>query len=183
MEEVESLLEEFMILKGTFFQKIKNYYYNDSFVSLNQMQAELYLKYDCENIKYETDDKFIIDTFLISGYRGRDGSILSRGNSTISLRSNASVVNTKNNNTNPDTLLVDENTINNITDTNRNKNINKSLMIICNQNGNPMEFFSQNDRLIEFYLKHKVNVLAWNYRGYGFSTGNSDLKVKIIYYE
>ena len=55
---------------------------------------------------------------------------------------------------------------------------NKHLMMICGQNGSPMEFFSQNDRLIQFYLSHGTDVLIWNYRGYGFSTGTCDLNVR-----
>ncbi len=58
-------------------------------------------------------------------------------------------------------------------------NTPKNLVIICNPNGSPLEFYSQSDRIIDFYLKLNTSVLLWNYRGYGESTGSISLSVRI----
>ena len=53
------------------------------------------------------------------------------------------------------------------------KNINtpkKKLMIICGPNGVPYQIFSRNFRF-ENYLESNMDILCWNYRGYGFSKG------------
>ena len=48
----------------------------------------------------------------------------------------------------------------------------KKLMIICGPNGVPYQIFSRNIRL-ESFLQSNIDVLCWNYRGYGFSKGRS----------
>ena len=63
---------------------------------------------------------------------------------------------------------------------------NKKLFFFCGPNGGPYEFISK--KKIKFYLKKGVDVLLWNYRGYGFSKGRSTFKkckndVLIIYDE
>ena len=52
---------------------------------------------------------------------------------------------------------------------NWNNNDDKKLMIICGPNGEPYQIFSRN--LFTKYLSKGIDVLCWNYRGYGFSTG------------
>ena len=46
----------------------------------------------------------------------------------------------------------------------------KKLIIICGPNGVPFQIFSRNFRF-ENYLEKNMDVLCWNYRGYGFSKG------------
>ena len=46
----------------------------------------------------------------------------------------------------------------------------KRLMIICGPNGVPFQVFSRNFRF-DNYLDMNMDVLCWNYRGYGFSKG------------
>ena len=46
----------------------------------------------------------------------------------------------------------------------------KKLMIICGPNGVPFQIFSRNFRF-ENYLESNIDVLCWNYRGYGLSKG------------
>ena len=46
----------------------------------------------------------------------------------------------------------------------------KKLMIICGPNGVPFQIFSRNFRF-ENYLEMNMDVLCWNYRGYGLSKG------------
>jgi len=154
---VQPLLEEYMSFTGSFTDRVKNYFYNDSVICLKQMKAELKIKYDCESINYETDDKNVIDALIIKGRRNNN---------------NKNKVNNSNNINNTGNL-------DNIENSREDNPLNKqnNLMIICNQNGSPLEFFSQNDRLIEFYLDYNANVLVWNYRGYGFSTGTCSFQV------
>ena len=46
----------------------------------------------------------------------------------------------------------------------------KKLMIICGPNGVPYQIFIRNLRF-ESYLQSDIDILCWNYRGYGFSKG------------
>ena len=55
---------------------------------------------------------------------------------------------------------------------NLNNNFEKKLMIICGPNGEPYQKFSRNI-LLDRYLTKGIDVLCWNYRGYGFSTGKA----------
>ena len=50
------------------------------------------------------------------------------------------------------------------------QNIKKNLIIICGPNGSSYQFFCKNIRL-DNYLKQGIDVICWNYRGYGFSSG------------
>ena len=50
--------------------------------------------------------------------------------------------------------------------------INKNLMIICGPNGSSYQSFSRNINL-DNYLHRGIDVLCYNYRGYGFSNGIS----------
>ena len=46
----------------------------------------------------------------------------------------------------------------------------KKLMIICGPNGIPFQIFARNFRFAH-YLESNIDVLFWNYRGYGLSEG------------
>ena len=46
----------------------------------------------------------------------------------------------------------------------------KKLMIICGPNGVPFQIFARNFKF-EKYLEYNMDILFWNYRGYGFSKG------------
>ena len=62
------------------------------------------------------------------------------------------------------------------------KNSHKKLMIICGPNAEPYQIFARNIPL-NIYLNKGIDILCWNYRGYGFSTGKADfnnLKEDII---
>ncbi len=50
------------------------------------------------------------------------------------------------------------------------KNIKKNLVIICGPNGSSYQYFCKNIRL-DNYLRQGIDVICWNYRGYGYSTG------------
>ena len=65
----------------------------------------------------------------------------------------------------------------------KEKNNNeKKLIIICGPNAEPYQIFSRNI-VINKYLSKGIDILCWNYRGYGFSTGKAtfdNLKSDII---
>ena len=46
----------------------------------------------------------------------------------------------------------------------------KKLMIICGPNGVPYQIFVRNFKF-EYYLEMNIDILFWNYRGYGLSKG------------
>ena len=49
----------------------------------------------------------------------------------------------------------------------------KKLMIICGPNAEPYQIFTRNISL-NTYLNKGIDILCWNYRGYGFSTGKAN---------
>ena len=62
------------------------------------------------------------------------------------------------------------------------KQAQKKLMIICGPNAEPYQIFARNIPL-SIYLNKGIDILCWNYRGYGYSTGKADfnnLKEDII---
>ena len=46
----------------------------------------------------------------------------------------------------------------------------KKLMIVCGPNGVPYQMYSRN-AIVKYYLDLNMDILCWNYRGYGFSDG------------
>ena len=46
----------------------------------------------------------------------------------------------------------------------------KKLMILCGPNGVPFQIYAKNLRF-DNYLQSDIDILCWNYRGYGFSEG------------
>jgi alpha-beta hydrolase superfamily lysophospholipase len=52
------------------------------------------------------------------------------------------------------------------------KHFYRKLMIICGPNGVPFEQFARSLRLEDIYLKNNIDVLLWNYRGYGLTLGS-----------
>ena len=58
---------------------------------------------------------------------------------------------------------------------NNNTNINnKNLVIVCGPNLTPFESFINSWDIDALYLCHNMDILFWNYRGYGFSEGSTD---------
>ena len=63
----------------------------------------------------------------------------------------------------------------------------KKLMIICGPNAEPYQIFARTLPL-SMYLNKGIDVLCWNYRGYGFSTGKANFDnlredIMVIYQE
>ncbi len=51
---------------------------------------------------------------------------------------------------------------------------NRKLFFFCGPNGGPYEIIAE--KKIKFYLTKGIDVLLWNYRGYGFSKGRASFK-------
>ena len=51
---------------------------------------------------------------------------------------------------------------------------NRKLFFFCGPNGGPYEIISE--KKIKFYLDRGIDVLLWNYRGYGFSKGRASFR-------
>ena len=45
-------------------------------------------------------------------------------------------------------------------------------MIICNPNAGFYEYMYYSSEWLEYYISNGINVVLWNYRGYGRSTGS-----------
>ena len=63
-----------------------------------------------------------------------------------------------------------------------NTPINKknNLIIICSPNGANYQSFSKNLKL-NIYLEKGIDIICWNYRGYGYSTGKVSIdNIRII---
>jgi alpha/beta superfamily hydrolase len=50
---------------------------------------------------------------------------------------------------------------------------NRNLMIICGPNGAPFEQLCRNVKFTELYLQNNVDVLVWNFRGFGLTSGSA----------
>ena len=50
------------------------------------------------------------------------------------------------------------------------ENIKKNAIIICGPNGSAFQLFSKNIHL-DSYIRKGLDIICWNYRGYGFSSG------------
>ena len=55
---------------------------------------------------------------------------------------------------------------------NNNETNKKNALIICGPNGSAYQLFSKNIHL-DYYLRRGLDIICWNYRGYGFSTGKA----------
>lgn len=51
-----------------------------------------------------------------------------------------------------------------------------SFVIICNPNAGYYEFSCFDPVLIDFFLKREINIVLWNYRGFGRSKGSCSMK-------
>lgn len=47
-------------------------------------------------------------------------------------------------------------------------------MIFCNPNAGFAEFFQYQSDWLDYYVEHGINVIVWNYRGFGMSEGTPD---------
>ena len=57
---------------------------------------------------------------------------------------------------------------------NNNTNNNKNLVIVCGPNLTPFESFINSWDVDTLYLDNNIDILFWNYRGYGFSEGSTN---------
>ena len=62
------------------------------------------------------------------------------------------------------------------TDNNNNNDLdnNKNLVIVCGPNLTPFESFINSWDVDTLYLDNNIDILFWNYRGYGFSEGSTN---------
>ena len=63
---------------------------------------------------------------------------------------------------------------NNKEDEGNNPPINKNLVIVCGPNLTPFESFINSWDIESLYLSNDIDILLWNYRGYGFSEGSAN---------
>ena len=54
---------------------------------------------------------------------------------------------------------------------NANASPNPKAVLLCNPNASLYEFFAYNSQTIDFWVARNVDVVVWNYRGYGESPG------------
>ena len=120
-----SILEQIMDYRGdeynsSGFRKVRNYFNNNLFASIEQFQCELdnFFKYEIKN--FLTKDKCKIEY-----------------------------------------IIIKNNSVYKTTD---------KLMIVSGPNGVPFEIFSRNS-IFKCYLDSNIDILCWNYRGYGRSEG------------
>lgn len=59
------------------------------------------------------------------------------------------------------------------------ENYSGLAVMICNPNAGFYEFIYFQSEWLEFYLARNVNVILWNYRGYGASIGRPDFKALV----
>ena len=73
--------------------------------------------------------------------------------------------------TNLDCLLM-------LSQNNKNNNTKeKNLVIVCGPNLTPFESFINSWDIDSLYLNNNIDILFWNYRGYGFSEGSTNFNI------
>ena len=129
------------LLKGNIFIKVLNFLFNDTFGSLMQLKCELMSRFNAESFKVN-----------IKGCKSvKLDCLLVRSSPSKALESNSSNMSSTSSNsvaTKPDTV-----------------------MIICNRSTGPYELNAYYDKWLECYLNYGLNVVLWNYRGFGESEG------------
>ena len=70
-------------------------------------------------------------------------------------------------------LMLSQNNKNN----NNNNTKEKNLVIVCGPNLTPFESFINSWDIDSLYLNNNIDILFWNYRGYGFSEGSTNFNI------
>ena len=60
---------------------------------------------------------------------------------------------------------------------NNNNTKEKNLVIVCGPNLTPFESFINSWDIDSLYLNNNIDILFWNYRGYGFSEGSTNFNI------
>ena len=129
------------LLKGNIFIKVLNFLFNDTFGSLMQLKCELMSRFNAESFKVN-----------IKGCKSvKLDCLLVRSSPSKALESNSSNMSS-----------TSSNSVATKTDT---------VMIICNRSTGPYELNAYYDKWLECYLSYGLNVVLWNYRGFGESEG------------
>lgn len=177
---------------------------DDSFGNVSQYKNSIIERYTCEEKQFKVEEKsdvYLDGVLLLSKYKKKDkNSYRSRNSDRKSNRQtqDSSIINT---NSKSDSIFdessLDNNTNHNnesiltITDYN-NSNLNNidnkveidmdeenkysdSLMIICPPNLNNIELLCDHSEDVNFYFKNDIDVLIYNYRGYGNSNSYSNI--------
>ena len=152
-----------------FFKKIYNYFFNDTFCSINLFKTIFNLKFKEKSNKFITSDNKIIDFTIIDSKK-----LIKEISNSIPFKMNNK--NKKENECLGDNLskIEDENnSTTNLSNLSNNHNINKkrNLIIFSNPNSMIYEFFTPEKYF--FYYEGGCDILFWNYRGYGLSEGHS----------
>ena len=144
---VLTLLNKLIIHKDklALFQRIKQTFFNDMLYSLNHSRVELSDNLVYDEYKYQTKDNATLD--YIIAHRSR--SYMNVGNSYM--YNNINMYNSM---------------------SSHHAQPNTKLLIICGPNGAPYESFSRSLQT-ELFFHNNCDVLFWNYRGFGYSTGKA----------
>ena len=126
--------------------------------TLNEYRADFPLTFDVKKIMEYFHNLFFND--ILSSNRFSRISILLKNQNSREIK-----IMTKDN-TNLDCLLM-------LSKNNENSN-NRNLVIVCGPNLTPFESFINSWDIDNLYLDNNIDILFWNYRGYGFSEGSTN---------
>jgi len=126
--------------------------------TLNEYKAEFPFTFDLKKIISYFQNFFFND--ILSSKRFSRISILIKNQNSREIK-----IITKDN-INLDCLLMISKNDNNVK--------NKNLIIVCGPNLTPFESFINSWDIDNLYLDNNIDILFWNYRGYGFSEGSTN---------
>ena len=156
-------------------KRLLNYIFNDTFCSENQYKTEFSLKFKEQYNTFVTKDNKEIDYVIIDGKK-----ITKLISERFLLEDNPLEKNDDSNSINKTEESIFS-TFTNLSESNNNgesdysnlidDNKKRNLIIFCNPNSMIYQFFSPEK--FYFYYEGGCDILFWNYRGYGQSTGFS----------
>ena len=163
-------------LGNNFFKNILNFLFNDTFGSLIQLKNEILSRYHCEPFKLNTNDnKFVIDCLLIKN----KGLIQNKNNNNEKkqIESILEVEEDQKEDIDQKIELINEKE-KELKEKNkqREENNKNTVIVICNKTIYPYELSAYYDKWVDYYLSLGINVILWNYRGYGSSNGSPSLE-------
>ena len=162
-------------LENNIFKNTINFLFNDTFGSLIQLKNEILSRYYCESFRVNiNDNKNIIDCLLI-----KNKGLIHKSNINFEKKQTETILDEEEDQKDVEQIIeLEDEKEKELKEKNkqREENNKSTVIIICNKSLYPYELSAYYDKWVDYYLSLGINVILWNYRGYGSSNGSPSLK-------